>query len=169
MNPFLVKKDQEFRVAGSYSWLSIESPAFRHGGILPSLYRSERLNINPPLRLNLLPSGTRSLAIIMADVDTPIAPRVHWICWDLPPTTQIRANEERGITGINDFQSSSYVGPCDGRASHKYFFRVFALDSLLNLPSLTRHHTVEKSILPHVLAKGDMLFFSVPSSINILK
>ena len=156
------KLNSYFPITDSYPWIGIESPAFKHGGLLPSLYRSERLNINPPLRLKDLPLATRSLAIMMSDVDVPIGPRLHWICWDLPPTTQIRANEIRGVSGVNDFQSSAYVGPCDGESSHKYFIRVYALDTFLNLPPNTRQYTIEKIMHPHVLAKGDMLFFSVP-------
>lgn len=146
------------------TWLIINSPHFIHGGILPALYRSSGLNVNPSLEINYLPSSTKSVVVMLLDADAPISARLHWICWDLPPTTQIKVNEKRGITGINDFQLKKYVGPCVDAGDHKYYFLAFALDSLLHLPSFTSSRQIERSMQQHILAMGSVLFFSPPVS-----
>ena len=143
-------------------WLQINSTVFQHGGVLPSLYRSDGLNINPALHIAALPGATKSLLLMLLDSDAPISARLHWICWDLPPTTQIQTNEKRGIAGINDFQLKKYVGPCGTENNHKYYFLAFALNSFLCLPDSTPKILVERSMESHVLAMGSILFFSPP-------
>lgn len=145
------------------SWLEIKSNVFCHGGLLPCLYRQDGLNVNPTLIIEALPQATRSVVVMLLDADAPIRARVHWICWDLPPTTQIQVNEKRGINGINDFSISSYVGPFGGPSSHKYYFIVYALDRLLCLPSTTSVYLVERMIQSYTLAWGTILFFSTSS------
>jgi Raf kinase inhibitor-like YbhB/YbcL family protein len=144
------------------TWLTIYSTVFSHGGVLPAIYRSDGLNTNPSLYINSLPDSTKSMAVFLLDTDAPISARVHWICWDLPPTTQIQTNESRGITGLNDFQLNKYTGPCVGNSMHKYLFIVFALNAMLHLPTDSTIATVERSMQPHVLAWGTILFFSPP-------
>ena len=145
------------------TWLTIHSKVFSHGGVLPAIYRSDGLNTNPSLYINSLPDSTKSIVLLLLDTDAPVSARVHWICWDLPPTTQIQPNECRGVTGFNDFQLNNYTGPCVGDSSHKYLFIVFALNALLHLPSTTPMAFVERSLQQHVLAWGTILFFSPPS------
>lgn len=147
------------------AWLNLTSPLFQHGGVLPALYRSDRLNINPSLHISALPVSTKSLAVFLLDTDAPICARIHWICWDLPPTTQIQVNERRGVTGVNDFQLKQYIGPCVNNNSHKYLFVMFALSKLLSLPDSTSAFQVERIMEPYILAWGTILFFS-PSPAN---
>jgi len=61
--------------------LDIKSPAFVNGGLLPTVYRREGLNMNPGLKVQFIPSETRSLAVVLKDVDAPVSPRIHWVCW----------------------------------------------------------------------------------------
>lgn len=141
--------------------LDIKSPAFVNGGLLPTVYRREGLNMNPGLKVQFIPSETRSLAVVLKDVDAPVSPRVHWVCWDIPVCEWIRLNENRGINGVNDFQLSSYTGPCVMNSRHKYFFYIYALNVRLCLPASSPSYRFFKLIQPHVLASGSLLFFSI--------
>ena len=141
--------------------LEIKSPAFFNGGLLPPAYRREGLNINPTLQVRFVPERTRSLAVVLKDVDAPVSPRIHWVCWDIPPSEWIQLNENRGINGANDFQLPSYTGPCVLNARHKYLFYIYALNSRVCLPANSPAYRFYKLIQPHVLASGTMLFFSV--------
>lgn len=141
--------------------LDVRSPAFINGGILPPVYRREGLNMNPTLRVRFIPENTRSLAVILKDVDAPVSARIHWICWDIPAGEWIRLNENRGVHGLNDFQLPTYTGPCVLNARHKYFFDVYALKVRTCLPPNSPAYRFYKLIQPHVLASGSMLFFSV--------
>lgn len=143
--------------------LSVQSSAFVSGGLLPALYRREGLNINPLLRIKYIPSSTRSIAVIMKDADAPVAPRVHWICWDLPPDEYIHLNEPRGTNGLNDFQLATYTGPCVCNPRHKYYFHIYALDQKLFLPPGTPSFKFFKLMSPHLIAEGSLLFFSICS------
>jgi phosphatidylethanolamine-binding protein (PEBP) family uncharacterized protein len=153
MNLSLLYQSSTVLAPRQSEWLTILSPVFCHGGILPALYRSDGLNVNPSLEINKLPDSTKSVVLMLLDSDAPISARVHWVCWDLPPTT-----------GVNDFQLKKYVGPCVEEEDHKYYFMAFALDSLLHLPSFTSSIQVERSMMPHMLAVGSILFFSPPIS-----
>jgi hypothetical protein len=164
MNLSLLYQSSTVLAPRQSDWLTILSPVFCHGGILPALYRSDGLNVNPSLEIKKLPDLTKSVVLMLLDSDAPISARVHWICWDLPPTTQIQVNEKRGTTGINDFQLKKYVGPCVDKEDHKYYFMAFALDAILHLPSFTSSIQVERSMKPHMLALGSILFFSPPVS-----
>ncbi|MEY3590710.1 MAG: hypothetical protein RLZZ466_1231 [Bacteroidota bacterium] len=140
--------------------LTIQSNAFVNGGILPTAYRREGLNVNPLLRINAIPADSRSLAVVLKDADAPVAPRIHWICWDLPPGEWIHPNDTRGTNGLNDFQISTYTGPCICNPRHKYFFHVYALNQKLYLPPSTPHFKFYKLMQAHLLAEGSILFFS---------
>lgn len=140
--------------------LKIMSNAFVNGGILPVVYRHDGLNVNPLLRIQYLPHDCRSIAVVMKDADAPVAPRVHWVCWDLPPSEWIHLNEMRGTPGLNDFQMSTYTGPCVCSNRHKYFFEVFALNSKLHLPKATPYFKFYKIMPEHLMASGSILFFS---------
>jgi Raf kinase inhibitor-like YbhB/YbcL family protein len=147
-NPFTVRS------------LKIMSNAFVSGGLLPTVFRHDGLNVNPLLRIQYLPHDCRSLAVVMKDADAPVAPRIHWICWDLPPSGWIHLNEMRGVNGLNDFQLPAYTGPCVCNSRHKYFFEVYALDKKLHLPKASPYFKFYKLMPEHLLAAGSILFFS---------
>lgn len=140
--------------------LTVKSNAFVSGGLLPTLYRLEGLNVNPLLRIKFIPAEARSIAVVMKDADAPVAPRIHWICWDLPPDEWVHLNELRGINGLNDFHLAAYTGPCVCNPRHKYFFHVYALNKKLFLPSGTPAFKFFKSMNRHLIAEGSLLFFS---------
>ena len=113
--------------------LQISSPAFSHLGSIPAKYACDGENISPPLIIQNIPDGCRSLVIIVEDPDAPAHTWVHWLAWNIPPVNQIEAGKRMGKEGLNDFGRSGYGGPCPPSGVHHYHFTVYALDDMLSL------------------------------------
>lgn len=137
--------------------LEIKSDAFKNGDPLPSQYTCDGKNVSPSLRISRVPSNAKSLAIIVDDPDAPVATWVHWVAWNIPLTRLIRENEVVGIEGVNDFQQRGYVGPCPPSGIHRYFFKVYALDTLLHLPPDAQKRQLEKAMKDHIIGFGQIM------------
>jgi len=148
--------------------LRIHSPAFAHGGEIPSKYSCEGHDIAPPLAWDGIPPDTRSLVLIMDDPDAPdpAAPRmtwVHWLLYNLPPecsglpegaSTTLPAGTEEGI---NDWQRTGYGGPCPPLGRHRYFHKLYALDTVLSGLNKPTKAQLESAMQGHVLAQAELL------------
>jgi len=141
----------------SYTLMQLSSPAFAENHKIPSRYTCEGENVNPPLKIGKIPTDTKSLAIVIDDPDAPVNTWVHWIAWDIPVTHFIKENTQVGTKGMNDFQHCGYEGPCPFSGTHRYHFKVYALDTLLSLPYGSRIRTLEKSMSGHILGFGEMV------------
>jgi Raf kinase inhibitor-like YbhB/YbcL family protein len=137
--------------------LKISSPAFKNRGIIPVKYTCDGKNINPPLHIDDIPENAKSLAIIMEDPDAPINSWVHWLVWNLPVKKAIHENVSYENEGVNDFQERIYVGPCPPNGTHRYFFKIFALDKLLSLPPNTEKFKLEKAMRDHIVGYGELV------------
>jgi len=140
--------------------LTITTPAFSSGGTIPAKYACEGADISPPLVIGGVPSGARSLALIMDDPDAPIGTWVHWVVWNIP--AQTREIPENSLPagssqGKNDWKRNSYGGPCPPSGTHRYFFRLHALDTTLSLGPSTTKSDLERAMQGHVLAKGELM------------
>src|ERR1051326_390288 len=114
--------------------LTIGSTAFVSNGFIPEKYTCDGQNINPPIAIKNIPSGTKSLAVIVEDPDAPGGTFVHWIIWNLKPQETIfEESSANGIEGKNSFGYKKYDGPCPPSGTHHYHFKVYALDTLLSL------------------------------------
>lgn len=149
--------------------LSLSSSAFVHGGEIPRRFTCEGEDVSPPLAWSGAPAETRSLALVVEDPDAPDpkAPRttwVHWVLYDLPPTSQGLAEALVGTAlppgarqGRNDWKREGYGGPCPPIGRHRYFFRLYALDTALgDLGSPTRAQLLE-ALEGHVLARAELM------------
>ena len=137
--------------------LRVRSGAFSHGGHIPPRYTCEGENINPPLEISGLPETTKTLALIVEDPDAPRGTYDHWVTWNIPPNEAIAENSKPGVTGRNSFGNNGYGGPCPPNGSHRYFFKVYALDTELNLAAGADKRTLEQAMKDHVLAKGELM------------
>lgn len=137
--------------------LKIDSPAFKNEEPIPSQYTCEGENINPPLTIGEIPGETKSLALIMEDPDAPNGTFDHWLVWNIPVTGSIGEKSNQGIAGINDFGKSGYGGPCPPTGTHRYFFRVYALDVELDLEADASKKMLLEAIDDHVLAMGELM------------
>ncbi len=137
--------------------LRVRSAAFSHGGYIPPRYTCEGENVNPPLEITDLPEKTRSLALIVEDPDAPRGIYDHWIVWNIPPNEAIGENSRTGVSGKNSFGNTGYGGPCPPSGSHRYFFKVFALDNDLNIQAGSDKQTLQEAMKDHVLGSGELM------------
>lgn len=137
--------------------LNITSPAFENSKSIPEKYTCDSKNVNPPLNVEGAPKGTASLVLIIDDPDAPMGTFVHWVVWNIASTNKIEEDKAPGVEGLNDFKKHSYSGPCPPRGEHRYFFKVYALDTKLGLGPDSRKKDVEKAMEGHILAKGELI------------
>ena len=143
--------------AVDYKLLEISSPAFNDGEMIPSKYSCEGVNVNPPLQIKDIPEDAKCLALIVDDPDALRGTWVHWLVWNIPVTHLIKERHVPGKEGLNDFQQHRYSGPCPPSGVHRYFFKVYALDALLDLPADARKHTLEKVMSDHIIGFGELI------------
>lgn len=132
--------------------LQMTSTAFNEGKIIPPEYTCDGRNISPPLAWSGIPNHTKSLALICDDPDAPAGTWVHWVIYDIPPgisgldenvlPLEILANNSR--QGINDFRKTGYGGPCPPGGTHRYIFKLYALDIMIKLnPDIQKQELLE--------------------------
>lgn len=146
--------------------LELTSPSFKEGEVIPSEFTCEGSNRSPALYWSEPPQGTQSFALIMEDPDVSSKTWVHWVLYDLPVTVR---NLPEGIPGlmqlangelqgINSTRKTGYYGPCPPSGTHRYFFRVYALDTVLNLdPPAAGKEEVMAAMKGHILARGRLM------------
>ena len=143
--------------AVDFRQLKVSSTAFQDGEMIPSEYSCDGSNINPPLDIDHIPEEAQCLVLVVDDPDAPIGVWVHWLVWNIPVTHHIKENEVHGTEGVNDFQQQHYAGPCPPSGTHRYFFKVYALDALLELPAGTKKLQLEKAMSEHIIAFGELV------------
>jgi Raf kinase inhibitor-like YbhB/YbcL family protein len=140
--------------------VTVSSPTFSHKGSIPARFTCDGQDISPPLQFGNVPKAAKSLALIMDDPDAPAGTWVHWVVWNIPPGIgEIRDGSvpEGMQQGLNSWNRNSYGGPCPPQGTHRYFFKVYALDSTLGLPLSTTKAGLEKAIKGHVLGSGELM------------
>ncbi len=138
--------------------LIIGSRAFANEEFIPGQYTSEGENVNPDITVENIPTGTKCLALIVDDPDSLTGTFDHWLIWNIRPMEMIIENTSPGIEGRNSFGKNKYQGPCPPEGSaHRYFFKVYALNSYLELPAGSDKKDVEKAISKHILAEGAII------------
>ena len=137
--------------------LTVKSPAFETNRLIPAKYTCEGDEVNPPLTIEGVPPGTKTLPLIIDDPDAPRGTFDHWVVWDTSPAGKIAENSVPGTEGLNSAGERGYMGPCPPSGTHRYFFKVYALDTKLGLKLDARKRDVEKAMENHVLAKGELV------------
>jgi Raf kinase inhibitor-like YbhB/YbcL family protein len=137
--------------------LAISSPEFKHEDYIPMKYTCEGRNVNPPFNINGTPKEAVSLVLIIEDPDAPGGIFDHWVVWNVHPTEAIKENSLPGITAKNSKGEYGYSGPCPPSGTHRYFFKVYALDTLLDLDDDADKQMVEHALQNHVLAYGELM------------
>ena len=138
--------------------LSIKSPAFEHGKLIPKKYSCDGQDINPPLTIEGIPKEAKTLVLAVDDPDAPSGTFDHWIVWNIPASaSKIGENTVPGTEGMNSARQQGYMGPCPPSGTHRYFFKVYALDTELSLGASSRKKDVEKAMQGHIVAKGELV------------
>ena len=149
--------------------MKLISPAFQHHGAMPARLTCDGIDVSPELLWSELPAGTKSLALIVDDPDAPDprAPRmtwVHWVLYNIPPTATglpeaiaTKALPSGTRMGLNDWGRTGYGGPCPPIGRHRYFHKLYALDTLLSDLGNPTKATLEKAMRGHILAQVELI------------
>ena len=146
------------------SIVKLTSPVFSNNSAIPGMYTCDGQNISPPLLIADAPPAAKSLALLMDDPDVPKSIRAdgmwdHWVVFNIPPaTTSIpEGKSPPGVKGKNTSGKLAYAGPCPPDKEHRYFFKLYALDSTLALREGTSKAEVERAMEGHILAKAELM------------
>lgn len=144
--------------------MKLKSSTFSNNGYIPKKYTCNGDNMNPPLKIEGVPEGTKSLALIMFDPDVPHSIREdgvwnHWLFWNLDPNTEIieEGKEPNAVYGITTSNTLDYIGPCPPDGEHRYYFTLYALDTELSLPEGSTREDLERAIGGHILAQSELM------------
>lgn len=145
--------------------IDVASSAFEEGGAIPTRYTCDGMDVSPPLSWGSVPGGTRSLALIADDPDAPGGTFVHWVLYNLPPDTRQLPEDvpnretlpSGAAQGVNGAGRVGYMGPCPPGGTHRYFFKVYALDTGLDLGAGATREDLVSVIDGHVLAEGQLM------------
>ena len=146
-------------IAAGEARIKVTSSAFQEGGNIPSKFTCDVSDTSPPLQIAGVPSGAKSLVLIVDDPDAPGGLFTHWLAWNIPPQTGSIAegSAPKGVQGANDFGKSGYRGPCPPPGTHRYSFKIFALDRELELRSGAKRSQVDAAMKGHVIAQGELV------------
>lgn len=140
--------------------MNLVSPAFENESSLPSKYTCDSENISPPLAILDVPEAAKSLVLIVDDPDASSGDWVHWLVWNIDPATSFikeNAFPQGAIQGLNDFGKHEYGGPCPPSGTHRYFFKLYALDSMLALGETSRKADLLREIEGRVLLQAELI------------
>lgn len=140
--------------------MNVTSSAFQEGGAIPEKFSKNGQNASPELRINGAPAEAKSLALIVDDPDAPVGLFTHWLVWNIDPkTTEIGEGRapSGGVQGRNDFGEIGYGGPQPPSGTHRYYFKVFALNAMLDLKPGANRHDVDAAMKGHVIAQGQLM------------
>jgi Raf kinase inhibitor-like YbhB/YbcL family protein len=145
--------------------MKLTSSAFADGGMIPVKYTCDGPNISPPLTWVDVPAGAAALALICDDPDAPAGTWAHWVAFNLPPVTgallegvpQDKTLKMGGIQGTNSWRRIGFGGPCPPSGTHRYFFKLYALDDMLALASNATAKDVRAAMKGHILAEAQLM------------
>lgn len=137
--------------------MKLTSPEFENNFNMPARFTCEGQDVNPELNIQNIPSDTKSLALIVDDPDAPVKTWVHWVVFDIAPTNKIFEDSIPGKQGINDFGKLDWGGPCPPSGTHRYFFKIYALDKILGLKEGIDKAALEKSMEGHILGEAELV------------
>lgn len=145
--------------AAGRATMKITSSAFHEGGNIPSKFTCDGSDTSPPLQIIDVPAEAKSLVLIADDPDAPGGLFTHWLVWNIPPRTSSIAegSAPKGVQGANDFGKSGYRGPCPPPGTHRYSFKIFALDRELELHAGAKRSQVDAAMQGHVIAQGELV------------
>jgi len=152
-------------VGGKEMEIKVTSPAFEEGGLIAAKYTCDGSDVSPPLRWDGVPEGAKSIALISDDPDAPVGTWVHWVLFNLPadvrelaegvPADETLANGAR--QGITDFGRIGYGGPCPPSGTHRYFFKIYALDTEIPLAAGASKRELLAAMEGHILGQGQLI------------
>src|SRR3990172_4411996 len=159
-NPHPKKESLTITIQEKSSTMKLSSSAFTHNQTIPAKYTCDGENVNPPLTITDVLTDSKSLTLIVDDPDAPAGTWVHWTVWNISPDTkQIAENSvpSNAIQGKTSFGNSGYGGPCPPSGTHRYFFKLYALDTTLSLGQNATKQDLEKAFVGHILDQAELI------------
>lgn len=153
-------------IAQAEEKMYLKSPAFKHGGFIPPKYTCDGENVSPPLEWGNVPAKTKSFVLICDDPDAPRGTWVHWILYNIPSNVRTLAENVPALSvlpatgarhGTNSWSRIGYGGPCPPGGTHRYFFKLYAIDAILDLsPGATKNDVIQ-AIKGRVLSEAILM------------
>ncbi|MFA5148937.1 MAG: YbhB/YbcL family Raf kinase inhibitor-like protein [Candidatus Omnitrophota bacterium] len=137
--------------------MKLTSPDFSDKGNLPKKYTADGQGVSPALDIEGIPEGAQSLVLIMYDPDAVSGNFTHWVVYDMPVAGKIKENSIPGSQGLNSAGELDYVSPMPPSGTHRYIFKIFALDKKLGLPEGAKRREVEQAMQGHVLGQAELV------------
>ena len=137
--------------------MKLESLEFENNQFIPAKFTCDGEDINPSLIIEEVPEETKRFTLIVEDPDAPMGTWVHWIVFNIHVTDIIEENSVPGTQGTNDFRKLEYGGPCPPSGTHRYFFKLYALDEKLHLEEGCKKKELEKVMEGHILATAELI------------
>jgi Raf kinase inhibitor-like YbhB/YbcL family protein len=139
--------------------LQIKSTAFVNNGKIPAKYTCDGEGVNPELLISAVPENAKSLVLIVDDPDAPGGTFNHWVIWNIPPTVSTikEGASIEGIAGINSGGDNGYFGPCPPSGTHRYVFKLYALDTLISLDNNDGSSDVKSAISSHIIGQTQLI------------
>ena len=140
--------------------IKVISAVFKNGEMIPKKYTCDGEDVSPPLTIEGVPTNAKSLTLIVDDPDAPMGTWNHWLVWNIDPKTkEIGENSvpAEAVLGTNDFGKLDYGGPCPPSGTHRYFFKVYAFDTVLNLPQGAKRNELETAMKNHILDQEELM------------
>ena len=137
--------------------MKLTSTAFEYGKPIPAKYTADGANVSPPLKIENIPDGAKSFVLVVDDPDAPRGVWDHWIVYDIAVTNEIAEDSVPGTQGLNSRKNFDYGGPCPPSGTHRYFFKLYALDATLDLPEGKTKAEVEAAMKGHVIAQAELM------------
>jgi Raf kinase inhibitor-like YbhB/YbcL family protein len=140
--------------------MKLSSPDFKEGENIPARFTCDGKDVSPTLQIEGMPQGAKSLVVILEDRDAPGGNFTHWLMWNVVPNlTEIVGNKppSGAVQGVNDFGKNKYSGPCPPPELHRYYFKLYALDTTLDLPRKSKRKAIDSAIKGHVIAEATLM------------
>lgn len=139
--------------------MKLTSSAFQNNGQIPSEYTCDGNDLSPPLSISEVPANAKNLVLISDDPDAPVGTWDHWVIFNMHPSTReiSKGKEPQGTAGKNSWGRTGYGGPCPPSGTHRYFFKLYALDTMLNLPQGAAKKDLERAMQGHIIAQAQLV------------
>lgn len=157
---FFKRSDEKKLLNLSGKNMKIFSSAFKNNERIPAKYTCDGENINPPLGISDTPENAKSLALIVNDPDAPRGTWTHWTIWNIDPNIREIAADStppNTIEGVTDFGKPGYGGPCPPSGTHRYFFKIYALDTKIDLAPSKKVNELKKAMEKHILDSAEII------------
>jgi Raf kinase inhibitor-like YbhB/YbcL family protein len=154
---FVILPISSYAKEGEVKIMEISSPEFKNNEMMPERFGYGQDNVNPELEIDGVPPEAKSLVLIVDDPDAPRGTWVHWVLYDIPIIDRIEEDSAPGTQGLTDYKEKRYGGPFPPSGTHRYFFKLYALDKKLGLKEGAEKKTVEKAMEGHILEQAELV------------